>query len=142
MKQAIQTSLFPNIARPVLKPEPAPLERDFMLEVQHYATSLDLPSIHVGTYCGNAFNVECPCCGNKTLAHCRKTINRHLAGYPDLIGLAWGIETKRQGFEPDPRQVAVHEKLRRAGIPVIVVNPGNVAEALHFLNELKGGGKP
>lgn len=132
----LQTNLFLDTPGPVLKPAPAPLERDFMREVQRYAASLGLPSVHIENYCGNAFNVVCPCCGHSTLAHCRKTLNRDLAGYPDLIGVSWGIETKRAGFEPSPLQLQVHDRLRKQGVPVIVSTPENTSELNRFLTEL------
>jgi hypothetical protein len=132
----MQTSLFPDLRGPALKPEPGPLEADLMIEMKRYAASLGLPSIHVETYCGNAFNVECPVCGNKTLAHCRKTLNRAAAGLPDLLGIAWGVEVKRNAnYEPSPLQAATHAALRRAGVPVMVVNPDNINEAIDFLKK-------
>lgn len=137
----LQTSLFPDLREPATKPEPGPLENDFMAEVKRYAASLGLPSIHIETYCGNAFNVECPVCGNKTLATCRKTLNKEAAGLPDLLGIAWGLELKRHAsYEPSPLQAARHAALRRAGVPVMVVHPGNINEAIDFLKSLKGEG--
>ena len=136
----LQTSLFPDPRRSALKPEPGPLEADFMAEVKRYAASLGLPSLHVETYCGNAFNVECPICGNKTLAHCRKTLNKENAGLPDLLGIAWGVELKRAAsYEPSPLQAATHAALRRAGVPCMVASPGNVSEAMEFLKNLSKG---
>ena len=136
----MQTSLFPDLRGPALKPEPVPLEADFMAEVKRYAASLGLPSIHVETYCGNAFNVECPVCGNRTLAHCRKTLNKENAGLPDLLGIAWGIEMKRHAnYEPSPLQAATHAALCRAGVPCMVVHPGNMPEAINFLKNIQKG---
>ena len=137
MKQALQTTLFGDSLRPVHKPDHhEPLEKVFMQQVKELAEKMGLPAVHIENYCGNAFNVECPCCGNKTLAHCRKTLNKESAGLPDLLGLAWGIELKRHAnYEPSPLQTATHEKLRRQGVPVMVATPENVSEAVNFLKK-------
>jgi hypothetical protein len=135
-RSAIQTTLFPDIPRTAFKPERIPLEKDFMQDIQRYASSLNLPSVHIENYCGNSFNVACPVCGNSTLATCRKTLNKALVGYPDILGLSWAIETKRDGYEPTTLQVATHERLRRQGVPVMVCNPGNLPDAVRFLQKL------
>ena len=148
MKQALQTTLFPDLPRPALKPEPAPLEKDFMRQVKDLAEKMGLPSVHIENYCGNKFYSTCSHCGHSDLVTCRKRNNTGNAGAPDLIGIQWAIELKRdrnqrgEAFEPSIRQKTQMEKLSGQGIPVMVASPGNVAEALHFLNELKGGGKP
>jgi hypothetical protein len=138
--QASQTNLFGTPEVRTVNNYSKPLEKDFMQDVQHYAVSLSLPSIHVETFHQNSFMVQCPVCGNSTLATCRKAVNRHLAGYPDIIGVSWGIETKREGFEPSPLQVSTHEALRRQGVPVITVSPGNVSEAVNFLKTISAKG--
>lgn len=131
--QALQTTLFPDLPRRVSITEPGPLERDFMRDVQRLAGNMGLSSIHVENYCGNAFYSVCSHCGHRDLVTCRATNNKHLAGYPDIIGVSYGIETKRDGFEPSEVQVAVHERLRRQGVPVITISPGNQAQAMEFL---------
>jgi hypothetical protein len=136
-RQALQTSLFGDLPRPVSKPEPSLLEKDFMQDVQRLAASLCLPSIHVETFHQNSFMVQCPVCGNSTLATCRKAVNKHLANWPDLIIPKACIETKRTGYEPTPQQAAKHERLRRQGVPVLVVSQSNVGEAIKFLKGLK-----
>jgi hypothetical protein len=142
MKRSLQTTLFPDLdTRTVIKPEPGPLEKDFMRDVQRYAASLGLPSIHIEYFCGNKFFVECPCCGTKVLAHCRKSNNKENAGLPDLLFLKACIEVKRDGFEPSPLQVSTHEALQRQGVLVITVSPGSVSEAMEFLKNISAKGK-
>jgi len=140
-----QTSLFPELPRPALKPEPAPLEKDFMRQVKDLAEKMGLPSVHIENYCGNKFFVECPICGNKTLATCRKRNNTGNAGTPDLIGIEWAIELKRdrnqrgEAFEPSIRQKSQMEKLSGLGVPVMVASPGNINEAINFLKNIQKG---
>ena len=138
-RSALQTTLFPDAPRPVHKPEPGPAEADFMQELQRLAVNMDQPSIHIENYCGNSFYSVCSLCGHRDLVTCRHTINKHLAGYPDIIGISWGIETKRDGFEPSPLQVEVHKRLSRQGVPVMIASPGNLLEAVRFLQKLAKG---
>jgi len=140
-RQALQTTLFPDLPRTAFKPEPGPMEKDFMDEVRRLAGSMGLPSVHIEYFCNNKFFVECPCCGHKTLAHCRKSNNKENAGLPDLMGIRFGLEVKRNGFEPSVLQTETIERLRKAGIPCLVVSPGNQSEAVKFLktfSEIKG----
>ena len=113
-----------------------------MRQFQDTAAFLGLPSVHIGYYCGNKFFVKCSHCGHLELATCHKRNNTENSGLPDLCGIAWGIETKRDrnqrgdGYEPTDRQTAAHEALRRQGVPVIVAHPGNLQEAITFLQKL------
>lgn len=148
--RAIQLELLPgtNEARRwKLKAPPRQEEAAFMRSLQQAARLLGLPSVHISYYCGNKFYVRCPNCGHVTLAECRKTNNQENAGLPDLCGIAWGIETKRDrnqrgdGYEPTARQTAAHESLRRQGVPVMVAHPGNLQEAITFLQEIARKGR-
>lgn len=138
----VQTELFPNMPKPKDKPEHMFLEKSFMQDVMDYALKIGLSNLHVDYYCGNKFFVECPCCGNKTLAECHKSNNKENSGLPDIIGIAWGIELKRDrnqrgdAYEPSLRQKTQMEKLHDHGIPVIVGNPGNMVEIEKFLKSI------
>ncbi len=140
-----QLELFPgtNTARSwKLKAPPRQQETAFMRQLQQAARLLGLPSVHISYYCGNKFYVRCSHCGHVELAECRKRNNQENAGLPDLCGIAWGIETKLDrnqrgdAFEPTARQTAAHDALRRQGVPVIVAHPGNLQEAISFLQKL------
>jgi hypothetical protein len=125
-----------------LKAPPRQAEAAFMRQLQEAARLLGLPSVHISYYCGNKFYVRCSHCGHVELATCRKTNNSENAGLPDLCGISWGIETKRDRnqrgdpFEPTDRQTAKHEELRRAGIHCMVAHPGNLTETISFLQRL------
>jgi hypothetical protein len=125
-----------------LKPAPRQDEEKLMRQLKDAAALLGLPSVHISYYCGNKFYVRCSHCGNIELAECRKRNNQENAGLPDLCGISWGIETKRDRnqrgdpFEPSDMQTATHEWLRRAGVPVIVAHPGNLQETISFLQNI------
>lgn len=147
---AKQLSFLPgtNTARSwKLKAPPRQDEKKFMEGLQQAAALLGLPSVHISYYCGNKFYVRCSHCGHMELATCHKRNNQENAGQPDLIGIAWGIETKRDKnlrgdpFEPDERQVRTHDALRRKGVPVLVAHPGNLQEAISFLQKLSKRGE-
>ncbi len=128
-----------------LKPAPKQEEEKLMRQIQDAARLLGLPSVHIGYYCGNKFFVKCSHCGHLELATCHKRNNTENAGLPDLCGIAWGIETKRdrnqrgEPFEPTDLQKATHEALRQQNVPVLVVSPGNLGEAVSFLQKLSRG---
>jgi hypothetical protein len=117
-----------------------------MRSLKQAAALLGLPSVHISYYCGNRFYVRCTHCGHLELATCNKRNNQENAGLPDLCGIRWGIETKRDrnqagdAFEPDDRQTAAHAALRRQGVPVMVCSPGNLKEAIGFLQQLSRKG--
>lgn len=137
MKQNIQTTLFPELeVKPKRKPEPMPLEKGFMQDVMDYASKIGLPNVHLETYHENSFWVTCSCCGQRTLATCRKTINGEHSGYPDILFVSAGIECKRQGYEPTEQQVRTHEALRKQGVPVITVSPENASELHDFMQKM------
>jgi hypothetical protein len=142
MKQNIQTTLFPELeAKPVHKPSPKPLEKGFMLQVMDYASKIGLPNIHVQTFHENSFWVTCSCCGQRTLATCRKPVNTDLAGWPDILFVSAGIECKREGFEPTELQIKTHERLKRQGVPVMTGSPENINEITKFIHNLTKGRK-
>ncbi len=141
-----QMTMFPgtNTARSwKLRRPPQQAEAAFMRQIMDLARLLGLPCLHVSYYCGNKFYVKCSHCGHPELATCRKRNNTENAGLPDLCGIAWEIKTKRdrnqtgEPFEPSDRQTATHARLRAAGVPVLVVSPGNVQEAVDFLRNMQ-----
>ena len=126
-----------------LKPAPRQDEERFMRQLQAAAVLLGFATIHLPTYHKNSFWVTCGRCGARVLATCRKPINGEYAGFPDILFISAGIECKRDRnargdpFEPSPLQTATHERLRRAGVPCLVVSPGNLSEAITFLKTIK-----
>lgn len=153
-RQALQISLFPDIPRTATKPEPGPLEADFMNEVKELAEKMGLPSLHIENFCGNKFFPKCSCggsavcsvCGKPVLAHCRKRNNTGNAGTPDLIGIAWAVELKRDRNQrgepcaPSIRQKTTMEKLHDHGVPVMLAHPGNLSEVISFLKTISAKG--
>jgi hypothetical protein len=113
-----------------------------MADLMRMARALGLPCLHLEYYCGNKFFVQCPDCGRKILAECHKSNNADAAGLPDILGIAWGLETKRDRngrgdpFEPAPGQAAAFDRLRAAGLPVLVASPGSEPEAIQFLSRM------
>jgi hypothetical protein len=133
----IQTELFPNMQKPAHKKlEHTPLEKGFMQDIMGYARRLDLACIHLQTYHENSFWVTCPCCGQRTLATCRKPVNTEYAGWPDILFVSAGIECKRQGMQPNELQIKTHERLRKQGVPVMVASPDNVKETEEFIYKM------
>ena len=59
-------------------------------------------------------------------AMCVKFVSPGLSGVPDRIVMASGevvfVEVKRPGERPRPLQLAVHERMRRAGQIVLIVD--------------------
>ena len=148
--EAKQLSFLPNSNHATsyqLKAAPRQQEKKFMEGLQQAASMLGLPCIHVEYYCGNKFYVKCSHCGHLELATCNKRNNVQNSGHGDLIGIKWEIECKRDrnqrgdAFEPTDRQSATHEALRRHGVPVMVAHPGNLQEAVSFLQWLSKGKK-
>lgn len=124
------------------KKPPLELEKKFMKQLQDVAYKLGLPCLHIEYYCGNKFYVKCSKCGHPTLATCHKRNNTENVGQPDLIGIAWTIETKRDrnkrgdAEKTTPIQDLVMRLLKEAGIPGIVANPAKMQEAIDFLQKL------
>jgi hypothetical protein len=149
-KANLQTTLFPDIPQNAPKPAPGPLEVAFMNEVKELAEKLGLPALHIENYCGNKFFPKCSCggsavcsvCGKPVLAHCRKRNNTGNAGTPDLIGISWAVECKRDrnqrgdSFAPSIRQKTTMEKLHDQGIPVVVGNLARMNEVENFLKAI------
>jgi hypothetical protein len=124
-----------------------------MHQVKELAEKMGLPSVHIENYCGNKFSPKCSCggeavcsvCGKPVLAHCRKRNNTGSIGTPDLIGIAWAIEFKRdrnqrgEPFEPSIRQKTKMERLHNQGVPVMLLYPGNLTNAINFLKNIQKG---
>lgn len=123
-----------------------------MHDIMQVATNFDLPCIHIEYFCGNKFYPRCPCggmavcskCKRPVLAHCTNRINKGLAGYPDIIGVAWTIEAKHktnkkkeQKLKLQPNQDAIIVMMKAIGIPALVVNEDNAQEAINFLIKMR-----
>lgn len=125
-------------AQPARRGKP---EKKLMNDIMKIARrTYALPCIHLEYYCGNHFNLSCPKCGHVQLATCHNTINRHLAGHYDIIGIAWAIETKHkvnkgpQDAKPSPRQ---HDRALTYDlhhIPHIAVNESHTQQLIDFLS--------
>jgi len=113
-------------------------EKVFMNDISRFLSSF--PHIHIEYYCGNKFWVECKC-GNKILAECHKVNNAKNAGAPDLIGIAWAIETKHKVHGKNtklaPAQDAFRHKLESMKIPFLKLDETNADEILNFISLLK-----
>jgi hypothetical protein len=142
---AVQLELLPgtNTATSYrLKAPPKQDEEKLMRQLQEAAALLGLVTVHLQTFCNNHFYVTCPACKRPILAHCKAHPNAEYAGMPDILVVSAAVEVKRDRnqagdpFEPTARQTAAHEALRRRGIPVMVVSPGNLQEAVQFLQRL------
>jgi hypothetical protein len=140
-----QLSFLPgtnHVKSVVFKRPPLELENKFMKQLQAVAYQLGLPCLHIEYYCGNKFYVKCSKCGHRELATCHKRNNTENVGQPDLIGIAWTIETKRDrnkrgdAEKTTPIQDLVAKLLQEAGIPGMVANPAKMQEAVDFLQRL------
>jgi len=150
-------------ARSAGRKKPQQIENNFRKDIEHAAAAMDLPCIHIEYFCGNKFIPKCErmvlpglgqsyhtcggtaiCskCGRPILAHCKKTNNNSLAGQPDIIGVAWAIETKcarnkkGEGFKPTPEQQATLSYYQKKNIPVLLVSTAQSDEAVQFLRQL------
>jgi hypothetical protein len=126
-------------------------EKAFMKDIMDAAQKLNLPCTHIDYFCGNKFYVRCDCgeiaicrkCGKKVLAKCNNVINKGLHHLPDIIGIAWTIETKhkttkkKQTPKASEGQEKVLESLHIIGVPALVVNEDNSEEALKFLTTIR-----
>ena len=120
-RQGLQYDLFGDAPRTASKLEPKPLEAAFMTDLMKMARSMGLECLHLQTYHENSFYSTCSACGHRDLVTCRKPVNAEYTGWPNIIGVRWAIETKRDGFEPTAAQINTHERLRHQGVPVVVV---------------------
>jgi hypothetical protein len=144
--EAKQLTLFPDLVvepRVQLKPMPEQSEKAFMVEVMTAAELIGLPSVHLQTYHENSFWVTCGQCGARVLATCRKPVNAEYAGWPDIIGVAWAVECKRNRnlngdpFLPSAEQRGRMDNLSAVGVPVLLANPARKQETIDFLRKIK-----
>lgn len=118
------------------------IEDNFRKDIEHAASAMDLPCVHIEYYCGNKFWVKCQTCGKLNLAECHRAINKNLKGQPDIIGIAWTIETKcsrnkkGEAFKPSPEQLATIEYYKSKNIPTLVLSTQESDKAIEFLQEL------
>jgi len=134
-------------------------EKRIMEDLIRAAFALGLPCIHIQYFCGNKFYpvctgsherphaptpAVCPVCHQRVLAHCRATNNKHLAGHYDIIGVAWAIETKHKvnkGDQDPTKQLSDGQRFKSelygaTDVPSMVINEGNINEAVSFLTRL------
>jgi hypothetical protein len=113
-------------------------EKKFMTEISGLLKQF--PHIHIDYHCGNKFWVECKC-GNRILAECHKVNNAKNSGAPDLIGIAWGVETKHKyhgrNVHLEPSQKNFQIMMKANGIPFLSIAENNADEILSFIKLLK-----
>ena len=69
-------------------------EKKFMNSLGKALNNLGLVWIHLRNKCLNKFWHTCPHCKKKSLVTCYATLNEDYTGYPDILIVAAGIETK------------------------------------------------
>lgn len=127
-------------------------EKKLMNDVIEAATKIGLPCIHIQYYCGNKFYPKCKCggmvicskCGKPVLVECHNLLNKELSGLPDVLGIAWAIETKhkinkvkKQKLKLAQNQDKMFNAIRGIGIPALIINEDNADEAFKFLMQMK-----
>lgn len=157
------TSSFITATKSSINKKRNHIEDSFRKDIEHAAKAMDLPCIHIEYFCGNKFvprcerkrlqslggdhntcggTAVCNRCGQPILAHCRNTINRNLKGQMDIIGVAWGIETKQarnkkgEAFKPTPEQLEIARYYESKKVPVLVLSTAQSDEAIKFLREM------
>lgn len=116
-------------------------EKKYGKLVESVMDQLGLVWVHFKNKCFNKFYHTCPFCKKKSLAVCNAHINRQLAGYPDYLIVAGGLEIKhrsygvktakfRKGIQED-----VCETLKKK-INIICINEESEKDLIAFLNEM------